>query len=434
MSRMIAIVGLGYVGLPLAATFIDQGFRVIGIDKDESKLRMLEAGQSYIADVPNEKVERWVQTKQLRVTPDFHMIAAAEAVIICVPTPLTEHQTPDLSPLMDAAKRIGEHLRPGQLVSLESSTYPGTTKEVLLPLLAARGLRIGQDFFVGFSPERVDPGNSKFPLPEIPKVISGITEACAARMEELYQIAFRKIVRVSSTETAEMTKLLENTFRFINISFINEFAIVCDKLGINVWEVLAAASSKPFGFTPFSPGPGVGGHCIPVDPLYLQWKTRQLGLNTSFIDISARLNDEMPRYVADRIREELHRPVLEGAHILVIGVTFKENVADIRESSAIEVIRLLLAQGAAVDYHDPLISEFVVDGIRLKSVALDAQQLQAADCVVVAVNHRGLPLREIAEHAALVFDTRNALSKYRSRYNIVTLGDGKAGKNKRPFA
>lgn len=434
MSRMIAIVGLGYVGLPLAATFIDQGFRVIGIDKDESKLRMLEAGQSYIADVPNEKVERWVQTKQLRVTPDFHMIAAAEAVIICVPTPLTEHQTPDLSPLMDAAKRIGEHLRPGQLVSLESSTYPGTTKEVLLPLLAARGLRIGQDFFVGFSPERVDPGNSKFPLPEIPKVISGITEACAARMEELYQIAFRKIVRVSSTETAEMTKLLENTFRFINISFINEFAIVCDKLGINVWEVIAAASSKPFGFTPFSPGPGVGGHCIPVDPLYLQWKTRQLGLNTSFIDISARLNDEMPRYVADRIREELQRPVLEGAHILVIGVTFKENIADIRESSAIEVIRLLLAQGAAVDYHDPLISEIVVDGIRLKSVALDAQQLQAADCVVVAVNHRGLPLREIAEHAALVFDTRNALSEYRSKDNIVTLGDGKAGKNKRPFA
>ncbi|MGG6311764.1 nucleotide sugar dehydrogenase [Paenibacillus macerans] len=428
MSRIIAIVGLGYVGLPLAETYLDRGFRVIGIDKDENKLKVLREGRSYIAGISDAKIKGFVQGQRLLVMSDFSGITAAEAVIICVPTPLTEQHVPDLTYLIDAAEQIGDNARSGQLVALESSTYPGTTREVILPLLEKSGLKAGVDLYVGFSPERVDPGNRRFPLPEIPKIVSGITEACAERTEELYRTVFRTVVRVSSTETAEMAKLLENTFRFVNISFINEFAVLCDKLGINVWEVVEAASSKPFGFKAFYPGPGVGGHCIPVDPIYLQWKARQLGAASSFIEASSRVNDGMPAYVVSRIKEELNSPLLTDKRILVLGVTFKEDVADIRESSSIDMIRLLMAEGAEVAYHDPLVPEFEVGGIRLKSIHLEADRLASADCVLLAVNHRGLPLQEVVEHAPFVFDTRNAAAGRKGKARIVALGDGTSRK------
>ncbi|WP_308530692.1 nucleotide sugar dehydrogenase [uncultured Paenibacillus sp.] len=427
MSRIIAIVGMGYVGLPLAETYLDQGFRVIGLDKDEEKLRLLRAGHSYIADVPDEKIKRYADTQQLTVTSDFGGIAGAEAVIICVPTPLTDQHVPDMTYLIDAAEKIGEHLQPGQLVALESSTYPGTTREVILPLLQKSGLTPGTDFFVGFSPERVNPGSRRYPLRDIPKLVSGITAACTDRMEELYRAAFRTVVRVSSTETAEMAKLLENTFRFVNISFINEFALLCDQLGINVWEVVEAASSKPFGFKAFYPGPGVGGHCIPVDPIYLQWKARQLGMASSFIEISSRINREMPAYIVSRLQDELNDASLAGKRILVVGITFKEDVADIRESSVIELIRLLLAAGAKVDYHDPLIPEVTIGGVKLHSVALNEERLASSDGVVLAVHHRGLPLKDIMEHAPFVFDTRNAAAGIQGKARVVMLGGGNSG-------
>ncbi|MDU4696622.1 MAG: nucleotide sugar dehydrogenase [Paenibacillus sp.] len=427
MSRIIAIVGMGYVGLPLAETYLDQGFRVIGIDKDEEKLRLLQSGHSYIADVPEEKIKRYAEAQQLTVTTDFAGIQSAEAVIICVPTPLTEQHVPDMTYLIDAADNIGEHLQPGQLVALESSTYPGTTREVILPLLQKGGLQPGTDFFVGFSPERVNPGSRRYPLRDIPKIVSGITAVCADRMEELYGAAFRTVVRVTSTETAEMAKLLENTFRFVNISFINEFALLCDQMGINVWEVVEAASSKPFGFKAFYPGPGVGGHCIPVDPIYLQWKAQQLGAASSFIEISTRINREMPAYIVSRLQEEINGSSLAGKRILVIGVTFKEDVADIRESSVLELMRLLLAAGAKVDYHDPLIPEVEVGGVKLQSVELKEESLASSDGVVLAVHHRGLPLEFVVEHAPFVFDTRNAAAGIQGKARIVTLGGGKSG-------
>lgn len=427
MSRIIAIVGMGYVGLPLAETYLDQGFRVIGLDKDENKLRLLRMGRSYIADVPEAKIQRYVEAQQLTVTSDFGGLAGAEAVIICVPTPLTDQHVPDMTYLIDAAERIGEHLRPGQLVALESSTYPGTTREVILPLLQKSGLNPGTEFFVGFSPERVNPGSRRYPLRDIPKIVSGITPACTDRTEELYRAAFRTVVRVSSTETAEMAKLLENTFRFVNISFINEFALLCDRLGINVWEVVEAASSKPFGFKAFYPGPGVGGHCIPVDPIYLQWKAQQVGAASSFIEISSRINREMPAYIISRLQEELNVPSLEGKRILILGITFKEDVADIRESSVIELIRLLIAAGATVDYHDPLIPEAEIGGVKLRSVELTEERLASSDCVVLAVHHSGLPLEDVMEYAPFVFDTRNAAAGIQGKARIVALGGGKSG-------
>lgn len=427
MSRTIAIVGLGYVGLPLAETYLDQGFHVIGIDKDESKLRLLSKGQSYIADVPEAKIRPFIQNGQFEVSAEYSSIAAAEAVIMCVPTPLNQQHEPDMNYLIEASKGISGQLKAGQLVALESSTYPGTTREVILPLLEQSGLRIGKELFVGFSPERVNPGSRRYSLQEIPKIVSGITSGCADRTEELYQAAFQKVVRVSSTETAEMAKLLENTFRFVNISFMNEFAILCDRLGINVWEVVEAASTKPFGFKVFYPGPGVGGHCIPVDPLYLQWKARQLEADSTFIEASTRVNRSMPAYVVSRIKQAMEVSALTGKRILVLGVTFKEDVADIRESSSIEMIRLLMAAGAEVAYHDPLIAELKAGGLALTSVELDVEQLQASDCVLLAVHHKGLPLERVAAHASLVFDTRNAMRNCPGKAKIIVLGDGSLG-------
>ncbi|WP_379136533.1 nucleotide sugar dehydrogenase [Paenibacillus sp. sgz500958] len=426
MKRIITIIGLGYVGLPLAAAFMRNGFKVIGIDLDEEKLQSLREGRSYIDDVPHEVIHWAISQDVLKPSSDFSESAVSEAVIICIPTPLTEERVPDLTYLVSAAERIRPYLRSGQFVTLESSSYPGTTREVLLPLLEQSGLTTGKELFIGFSPERVDPGNRAFILEDIPKVVSGVTTECLLRAEELYGNVFKNIVKVSSPDTAEMTKLLENTFRFINISFINEFALLCDKMNINVWEVVAAASSKPFGFTPFYPGPGIGGHCIPVDPLYLLWKLQQTGISCSFIEIATRINQEMPSYVIARLKEVMHKTSLNGARILVLGVTFKENIADIRESSSVELIRLLLREGAEVLYFDPYISSFSVDDQVLHSVEIDRMQLTHTDCVVIGTHHKQLPLQEVINNAPLVFDTRNAIHGLSGKARIVTLGTGKA--------
>ncbi|MUG44087.1 nucleotide sugar dehydrogenase [Paenibacillus woosongensis] len=425
MSRTIAIIGLGYVGLPLAAAFLEKQYSVIGIDLDQDKIRSLKRGQSYIADVADEVIENAVQQGRLSVSNDFSNIKSAECIIICVPTPLTKEHVPDLSFLTDAAKSLKDHLQPDQLVTLESSTYPGTTREVLLPLLEQSGLTTGKNLFIGFSPERVDPGNEEFPLTGIPKIVSGVTENCANRTEQLYQTVFSKVIKVSSTDTAEMTKLLENTFRFVNISFINEFAVLCDKLNINVWEVVEAASSKPFGYTAFYPGPGIGGHCIPVDPHYLQWKTQQIGGSSSFIELSSRINESMPAYVLSKVKEAIGHDELKGRRILVLGVTFKKNVADVRGSSSIELIRLLVREGAKVLYYDPYIKELDIEGVALQSTQASESEFRLADCVIIATDHRELPLLEVLEYSRLVFDTRNATAGLAGKAKVIVLGGGR---------
>lgn len=425
MNRSIAIIGLGYVGLPLAAAFLNKGYDVIGIDLDKQKLESLQKGKSYIADVPDRTIQPAIEQGRFTLFSDFSAVKSAESVIICVPTPLTKEHVPDLSYLIDAAECLRLHLRAGQLVTLESSTYPGTTKEVLMPLLEESGLSTGKDIFIGFSPERVDPGNEQFSLTSIPKVVSGVTEECALRTERLYKTVFDKVIRVSSTDTAEMTKLLENTFRFVNISFINEFAVLCDKLNINVWEVIEAASSKPFGYKAFYPGPGIGGHCIPVDPHYLQWKTQQIGVTSSFIELSSRINRSMPAYVLSRLKEALGQKSMKGLRIFIMGITFKKNVADIRGSSSIELIRLLVKEGAEVLYYDPYIAELDVQGTVLKTSKASSSEFRRADCVVIATDHRELPLGSILKHSRLVFDTRNATAGMAGKAKVVVLGGGR---------
>ncbi|GAA0133339.1 nucleotide sugar dehydrogenase [Paenibacillus sp. YSY-4.3] len=425
MSRTIAIIGLGYVGLPLAEAFLEKKYSVIGIDMDEHKIQSLKLGKSYIADVADGVIKLAVEQGRLRISSDFSDINPAEAIIICVPTPLTKEHVPDLSFLIDAAKSLRDYLQPGQLVTLESSTYPGTTREVLLPLLEQSGLKTGRDLFIGFSPERVDPGNDEYRLTAIPKIVSGVTDTCAVRTEQLYKSVFSKVIKVSSTDTAEMTKLLENTFRFVNISFINEFAILCDKLNINVWEVVEAASSKPFGYTAFYPGPGIGGHCIPVDPHYLQWKTQQIGESSSYIELSSRINESMPAYVLSKIKEAIGQDMLKGCRIFVLGVTFKKNVADIRGSSSIELIRLLVQEGAKVSYDDPYIKKLDIDGSMLQATQACKTEFRLADCVIIATDHRELPLREVLKHSRLVFDTRNATAGMSGKAKVIVLGGGR---------
>ncbi|AZK48353.1 nucleotide sugar dehydrogenase [Paenibacillus lentus] len=427
MDRNIAIIGLGYVGLPLAAAFLNKGYSVIGIDLDQQKLESLQKGKSYIADVPDRIIQLAIEQGRFTLFSEFSAVTLAESVIICVPTPLTKEHVPDLSYLIDAAEHLRVYLRAGQLVTLESSTYPGTTKEVLMPLLEESGLITGKDIFIGFSPERVDPGNEQFSLTSIPKVVSGVTGECALRTERLYKNVFDKVIRVSSTDTAEMTKLLENTFRFVNISFINEFAVLCDKLNINVWEVVEAASSKPFGYTAFYPGPGIGGHCIPVDPHYLQWKTQQIGVTSSFIELSSRINRSMPAYVLSRLKEALEQKSMKGLRIFIMGITFKKNVADIRGSSSIDLIRLLVKEGAEVIYYDPYIAELDVQGTVLKATKASSSEIRRADCVVIATDHRDLPLERILKHSRLVFDTRNATAGMAGKAKVVVLGGGGLG-------
>ncbi|MFC0211985.1 nucleotide sugar dehydrogenase [Paenibacillus chartarius] len=424
LAHKVGIIGLGFVGLPLACAFASKGFQVTGIDLDDRKINMLRNGNSYIHDITDEELHSVLSSKRLIVSSDYSEMSHADSIVICVPTPLTPLHTPDLSYLTDTCNRLAPYLRHGQLIVVESSTYPGTTREVTQPLLDKSGLTIGEHIFVAYSPERIDPG-SQTALTQIPKLVSGMTPACLERIVQLYSQVFEQVVPVSSTEVAEMAKLLENTFRLVNISFINEFAQICDKMNINVWEVIAAAGTKPYGFTPFYPGPGIGGHCIPVDPLYLQWKANLFGIKSKFIELSHVVNETMPQYVVQRLRSVLEpEKTLSGAKILIYGVTYKKNTPDTRESSALPLIQLLHRAGADVMFHDPLISALSVGDLKLDSVSLSEESLKAVDCVLIHTDHNAMPVDLILQHTPLVFDCRNATAGRSSQATIVTLGGG----------
>lgn len=427
-ASVIGLVGLGYVGLPLAAAFVRAGHQVIGIDTDETKIRKLNAGISYIPDVNGSVVGQAVEAGMLRGATDFAALAVADAIVVCVPTPLTEERTPDLSHLIDACERIRPHLKPGQLIVVESSTFPGTTTGIVRPILEQGGLSAGQDFHLAYSPERIDPGNKQYALHQVPKLVSGVTAACRAKASELYGQVFDRIVPVPTPEIAETAKLLENSFRLVNIAFINELALVCDRLKVDIWEVIAAASTKPYGFMPFYPGPGIGGHCIPVDPLYLQWKAKEAGLESSFIELSGRINASMPAYVAAEVRRLLAPgTTLSGARILVYGVTYKRDVADLRESSALELIRLLVEEGADVRFCDPFVASLrLASGLTLTAVEPTAEAIAEADCVIVHTDHSVMPAERIAACAKLVYDTRHAIGGRGTAAQVVKLGGGSA--------
>ena len=413
-SANIAILGLGYVGLPLATIFAEAGFQVTGVEPDQSKVDILTQGESYVQDVPSDKVARFMGTGNLTATTDFSVLADADAVSICVPTPLRKTGDPDLSYILDATDELAKYMHPGMVIVLESTTYPGTTREILLPKLSENsGLRVGEDFFLAFSPERVDPGREDWTTYNTPKVIGGITLACSELASFWYQQALETVVTVSSAESAEMAKLLENTFRMINIGLVNEMAIMCDRLGLDVWEIIDAAATKPFGFMKFTPGPGLGGHCIPIDPLYLSWKLRALNYTARFIDLASEINTGMPRYVVSKVQDALNDRglPLNGSDILVIGAAYKPNVDDIRESPALDIVGLLRQKGAKVSYHDPYIPKIFHDDWELESVPDLAESAQSTDCAVIVTDHAVYDYENIFQQTPLIVDTRNALGE-----------------------
>ena len=415
-SAVFGVIGLGYVGLPLAVELARAGYRVIGFDISQRVADGVHRGESHILDVASADLAPLVRDGRVSATTDLSRLKDADAVSICVPTPLSKTKDPDVSYVMAAAHSLGDVLRPGQVIILESTTYPGTTRELLLPILERRKLTVGQDAFLAFSPERVDPGNPTWHTRNTPKVIGGLTPACLRVVTALYGPVFDRLVPVSSPESAELVKLLENTFRSVNIGLANEMAIVCDKLGVDVWEVIEAAATKPFGFMKFTPGPGLGGHCIPIDPHYLAWKMRGLNYKTRFIEVAAEVNSEMPAFWVRKVVERLNddaRPV-RGSRVLILGVSYKKDIDDLRESPALDVIKLLLQQGADVRYHDPFVPEITEDGRLFRSVPLNAEEISAAHCVVITTDHSALDY-DLVRAAAAIVDTRNAMRARRAR-------------------
>jgi UDP-N-acetyl-D-glucosamine dehydrogenase len=410
---LFGIVGLGYVGLPLAVELASAGYRVLGFDIIDRVVDGLNAGRSHVKDISNAQLGAVVQAGRFEATTDMSRLGEPDAISICVPTPLSKMKDPDVSFIVAATEAVKRTLRRGQAIILESTTYPGTTREILQPALESTGLTVGEDFFLAFSPERVDPGNPTWQTRNTPKVVGGITAACARVACALYQPAIERLVPVSTTEAAELVKLLENTFRSVNIGLVNEMAIVCDKLGVNVWEVIEAAATKPFGFMKFLPGPGLGGHCIPIDPHYLAWKMRGLNYKTRFIDLAGELNTEMPLFWVRKVSEALNLQgrAVRGASVLVLGVAYKRDIDDIRESPALDIIRLLEDQGARVSYHDPHVPCFAEDGHEYRSVTLTPETVSAADCVMVVTDHSAIDYAMIKRRARLVVDTRNAMPK-----------------------
>ena len=406
----VAIIGLGYVGLPLAVEFAKAGLRVIGYDVSQRLVDTLKSGRSHIQDVASADVAALVKEGRFTPTTDEAALGRADAISIAVPTPLVKTRDPDMSFVIAAAEAIGRHAHPGMVIVLESTTYPGTTREVLMPLLVRRGLTIGEDVFLAFSPERVDPGNPVYRTTNTPKVVGGITASCTDVAVALYSICIERIVAVSSPEAAELVKLLENTFRSVNIGLVNEMAIVCDKLGVDVWEVIDAAATKPFGFMKFTPGPGIGGHCIPLDPHYLAWKMRTLNYKTRFIDLASEINTQMPAYVVEKVAHALNgaRKPVNGSRVLVLGVAYKRDIEDVRESPALDVIRLLEEQGAIVAFHDPHVSVIREDGHETFGVPLTAKELAGADAVVIVTDHRSVDYQFVVDNAGLIIDSRNA--------------------------
>ena len=422
----VAIIGLGYVGLPLAVEFAKGGFKVIGYDVSERVCRSLMEGRSHIHDVPSADVAKLVKQGLFEATTDESRLKEADAISIAVPTPLVKTRDPDMSYVIAAADAVCRTAHKGLLVVLESTTYPGTTREVLLPALSKLGLTVGEDVFLAFSPERVDPGNPKYHTKNTPKVVGGITPACTELATALYAAVIDTVVPVTTTEAAELVKLLENTFRSVNIGLVNEMAIVCDKLGVDVWEVIDAAATKPFGFMKFTPGPGIGGHCIPLDPHYLAWKMRTLNYKTRFIDLASEINSQMPAYVVAKVAQALNeeRKPVNGSRVLVVGVAYKPDIDDIRESPALDVMRLLEADGAEVVFHDPFIPSYREDGHSRSGVELTAAELERADAVVIVTNHRAIDYQMLMDHASLVVDSRNAMSRtVKTRARVVSLAN-----------
>ena len=409
-SLRVGIIGLGYVGLPLAVTFAEAGFHVTGIDVDQQKVDLANSGQSYISDVENADLQKLIDGDRLSFTTKFAALEDIDAVSICVPTPLRKTRDPDISYIIAATREIRQHLHRGQLIILESTTYPGTTDEVLLPELESTGLKVGEDFFLAFSPERIDPGNTTFHTKNTPKVVGGITATCTELAQAYYGAAITTIVPVSSARVAEMTKLLENTFRAVNIGLVNEIAIICEKLNINAWEVIDAAATKPFGFMRFLPGPGLGGHCIPVDPHYLSWKLRTMAYTARFIELAAEVNSSMPHFVVNKISDALNeqRRSLNGATVLLLGIAYKRNVNDIRESPALDIIQGLRDRKAVVIYNDDFVPSLkLAENCILHSQPLSSGLLQAADCVALITDHHYYDIPWIVREARAIVDTRN---------------------------
>ena len=410
-SATLAVVGLGYVGLPLAVEFARAGLSVIGLDVDARKVESVRRGESYVPDVPAAVLAELVQSGRLTATQDYSVLRDVDAVSICVPTPLNKTRDPDMSYVVDAATHVAEHAHRGLLIVLESTTYPGTTEEILLPRLQQAGFEVGVDIFLAFSPERIDPGNLHYTVRNTPKVIGGATPACTEVVSALYALAVETTVPVSSMRAAEMVKLLENTFRAVNIGLVNEMALMCDKLDVDVWEVIEAASTKPYGFMKFTPGPGLGGHCIPIDPLYLSWKLKSLNYTARFIELADSINSRMPAYVVSLVADALNEDgrALNGSRVLVLGVAYKKDSDDVRESPALDLMAELVARKATVVYHDPYVPGMSLAGQAWESQPLTPALLQSADCVVIATDHSGLDWALVRAHARVIVDTRNAL-------------------------
>ena len=416
-SARLGVIGLGYVGLPLAVEFGHAGFHVVGLDIDEKRVSDLRKGRSYIQDVPTGDVRALVRDGKFLPTSDFSLLRKVDAVNVCVPTPLSKQRDPDVSYIVSASREVARYLHRGMLVILESTTYPGTTEELILPMLEETGMKVGRDFFLAFSPERVDPGNPHFSTRNIPKVVGGISSTCTQVATRLYEQRLERVVPVSSTQVAEMVKLLENTFRSVNIGLVNELALMCARLKIDVWEVIDADATKPFGFMPFHPGPGLGGHCIPIDPFYLSWKARASGFEARFIELAGHINGHMPEHVVDLVAQSLNGQgkAVRGSRVLVLGVAYKANIDDTRESPSLDIMATLQDRGARVDYSDPHVPMFDFAGQRMKSTRLSPSRLRQYDCVVISTAHAAFPYREVVRHARGIVDTRNALRGRRNR-------------------
>ena len=430
-----AVIGLGYVGLPLAMELCEAGFKVVGFDVSERVVGLLMRGESHIQDVAATQVKKHVTSGAFVATTDAKALAAVDTVSIAVPTPLAKTRDPDMSYVVSAAATVAAQAHPGMLIVLESTTYPGTTREVLQPRLEERGLTVGKDVFLAFSPERVDPGNPTYHTKNTPKVVGGMTPACTEVATAFYATTIDTVVPVSSPEAAELVKLLENTFRSVNIGLVNEMAIVCDRLGVDVWEVIEAAATKPFGFMKFTPGPGIGGHCIPLDPHYLAWKMRALNYKTRFIDLASEVNSSMPDYVVEKVAWALNEEskAVKGSRVLLLGIAYKRDIDDTRESPALDVLRLLEGRGAVVSYHDPHVPTFVEDGHTYHGVPLDRKTLEATDAVVLITDHRAVDYALVAAHAHLVVDTRNAMQRVPAgRARVIKLTAGRSGAGAHP--
>jgi UDP-N-acetyl-D-glucosamine dehydrogenase len=423
-TALVGVIGLGYVGLPLAVLQAKAGFRVVGIDEASGKVEQVNRGQNYISDVEDAELKAAVQSGRLTATTDFAMLGQCDVVLICVPTPLTRNKEPDISAILSVTGRIATHAHPDMLVVLESTTYPGTTEDVVLPMLTARGLKVGQNLFVAFSPERVDPGNRSFKTHNTFKLVGGATPACLKVAQTFYEQSVVKMFPLSSPRAAEMTKVFENVFRSVNIALVNELAVLCDRMGLNVYEVIDAAATKNFGFMAFYPGPGVGGHCIPLDPYYLAWKSKEYDLHTRFIELAGEINENMPYYVAGKLQRLLNRRgrCLNGARIFVLGVTYKADVADWRETPALKVMELLQREGAALEYADPFTPSVEIEGRGYAAVEVTPERLQRCDCALILTAHSAFGYEQIVRHAPLVFDTRNGTRNVTgSKTNVVLL-------------